>query len=299
MWPPVFMPESRLNRLRKSYPELQTKTQPTKELIMRIRLYGITLGSLLVAATLPVTGFTADESVAVVNGKPISQKTYDFYLRQLQAERPNANLAGNRQLIINELVNRELLYQDAVKKKLDKDPEVAFALEQLRMNTMIQANVGKIAGGMNITDDMLKKEYDEKIAKADISEYKARHILLKTEDDAKAVIKELDNGAVFSDVAKAKSTGPTGPDGGDLGWFKAGQMVPSFAQALTQMQKGTYSKQPVQTQFGWHVILLEDTRKATPPKFEDVKPQLANMMRGQQINAYIENLRKSAKVDLK
>ena len=121
----------------------------------------------------------------------------------------------------------------------------------------------------------------------------------KSEDDAKAVIKELDNGAVFSDVAKAKSTGPTGPDGGDLGWFKAGQMVPPFAQALTQMQKGTYSKAPVQTQFGWHVILLEDTRKATPPKFEDVKPQLANMMRGQQINAYIQNLRKNAKVDLK
>jgi len=266
---------------------------------MRIRLYGITLGSLLVAATLPVTSFAADEPVAVVNGKPISQKTYDFYLRQLQAERPNANLAGNRQLIINELVNRELLYQDAMKKKLDKDPDVAFALEQLRMNTMIQANVGKVAESMNITDEMLKKEYDEKIAKADISEYKARHILLKSEDEAKAVIKELDNGAVFSDVAKAKSTGPTGPDGGDLGWFKAGQMVPPFAQALTQMQKGTYSKAPVQTQFGWHVILLEDTRKATPPKFEDVKPQLANMMRGQQINAYIQNLRKNAKVDLK
>jgi len=266
---------------------------------MRIRLYGITLGSLLVAATLPVSGFAAEDSVAVVNGKPISLKTYEFYLRQLQAERPNANLAGNRQLVINELVNRELLYQDAVKKKLDKDPEVAFALEQLRMNTMIQANVGKVAGDIKITDDMLKKEYDEKIAKADISEYKARHILLKSEEDAKAVIKELDNGAVFSDVAKAKSTGPTGPDGGDLGWFKAGQMVPPFAQALTQMQKGTYSKTPVQTQFGWHVILLEDTRKATPPSFEDVKPQLANMMRGQQINAYIENLRKNAKVDIK
>ena len=147
---------------------------------MRIRFYGITLGSLLVAATLPVSGIAADESVAVVNGKSISQKTYDFYLRQLQSERPNANLAGNRQLIINELVNRELLYQDAVKKKLDKDPDVAFALEQLRMNTMIQANVGKVAESMNITDEMLKKEYDEKIAKADISEYKARHILLKS-----------------------------------------------------------------------------------------------------------------------
>lgn len=266
---------------------------------MRIRLYGITLGSLLAVATLPVTGFAADEPVAVVNGKPISLKTYDFYLRQLQAERPNANLAGNRQLVINELVNRELLYQDAMKKKLDKDPEVAFALEQIRMNTMIQANVAKIAEGLKITDEVLKKEYDEKIAKADISEYKARHILLKTEDEAKAVIKELDKGAVFSDVAKAKSTGPTGPEGGDLGWFKAGQMVPPFAQALKQMKKGTYSKTPVQTQFGWHVILLEDTRKATPPKFEDVKPQLANMMRGQQINSYIQNLRTKAKVEIK
>ena len=266
---------------------------------MRMRLYGITLGSLLAVASLPVTGFAAEEAVAVVNGKPITLKTYEFYLRQLQAERPNANLAGNRQMVINELVNRELLYQDAVKKKLDKDPEVAFALEQLRMNTMIQANVGKIAGDLKITDEMLKKEYDEKIAKADVTEYKASHILLKTEDDAKAVIKELDSGAVFSDVAKAKSTGPTGPDGGDLGWFKAGQMVPPFAQALTQMQKGTYSKTPVQTQFGWHVILLEDTRKATPPKFEDVKPQLANMMRGQQINSYIENLRNKAKVEVK
>ena len=265
---------------------------------MRTRLYGITLGSLL-AATLPLTGFAADEPVAVVNGKPITLQTYEFFLRQLQAERPNANLSGNRQLVVNELINRELLYQDAVKKKLDKDPEVAFALEQLRMNTMIQANVGKVASGADVTDAKLKKEYDEKIATADISEYKARHILLKTEADANAVIKELNNGAVFSDVAKAKSTGPTGPEGGDLGWFKAGQMVPPFSQALAKMKKGTYSKQPVQTQFGWHVILLEDTRKATPPKFEDVKPQLVNMMRGQEVNAYIENLRKKAKVDIK
>jgi len=265
---------------------------------MRTRLYGITLGSLL-AATMPFTGFAADEPIAVVNGKPITLQTYEFFLRQLQAERPNANLSGNRQLVVNELINRELLYQDAVKKKLDKDPEVAFALEQLRMNTMIQANVGKVASGADVTDAKLKKEYDEKIATADISEYKARHILLKTEADANAVIKELNNGAVFSDVAKAKSTGPTGPEGGDLGWFKAGQMVPPFSQALATMKKGTYSKQPVQTQFGWHVILLEDTRKATPPKFEDVKPQMANMMRSQQVGSYIESLRKNAKVDIK
>ena len=265
---------------------------------MRTRLYGIALGSLL-AATLPVTGFAAEDAVAIVNGKPITLKTYEFFLRQLQAEQPNANLSGNRQLVINELVNRELMYQDAVKKKLDKDPEVAFALEQLRINTLIQANLGKVAGSVDTSEARLKKEYDEKIAKANVSEYKARHILLKTEADAKAVIKELDSGAVFSDVAKAKSTGPTGPEGGDLGWFKASQMVPPFAQALTKMKKGSYSKQPVQTQFGWHVILLEDTRKATPPKYEDVKPQLANMLRGTEVNNYISNLRKNAKVEIK
>ena len=214
-----------------------------------------------------------------------------FFLRQLQAERPNANLSGNRQLVVNELINRELLYQDAVKKKLDKDPEVAFALEQLRMNTMIQANVGKVASGADVTDAKLKKEYDEKIAKADISEYKARHILLKTEADANAVIKELNNGAVFSDVAKAKSTGPTGPEGGDLGWFKAGQMVPPFSQALATMKKGTFSKQPVQTQFGWHVILREESRENQPPTLESVRDVLKQRVEQQKFEGYLGRLR--------
>jgi peptidyl-prolyl cis-trans isomerase C len=148
-----------------------------------------------------------------------------------------------------------------------------------------------VAGDIKITDDMLKKEYDEKIAKADISEYKARHILLKSEEDAKAVIKELDNGAVFSDVAKAKSTGPTGPDGGDLGWFKAGQMVPPFAQALTQMQKGTYSKTPVQTQFGWHVILREESRKNEPPTLESVRDSIKQRVEQEKFQAYMQGLR--------
>jgi peptidyl-prolyl cis-trans isomerase C len=259
----------------------------------------LTLAACLSIALLPLSVLAADKPVAVVNGQPISQQTYQLYLKQRQAENPNANVAGNRKIIINELINRELLYQDAVKQKLDKDPDVKFTLEQLRKNTLIQANVRKMARDKPITDAALKKEYDTRIATADITEYKARHILLKSEADAKAVIKELDNGAVFSDVAKAKSTGPTGPKGGDLGWFKASQMVGPFAEAVKKMNKGSYTKTPVKTQFGWHVILLEDSRKATPPAFEQVKNQIRSVMRSRQLQERIMKMRKQAKIEIK
>lgn len=267
---------------------------------MRFRIQGILVAGLLASLALPVTGMAADKAVAIVNGKPISQKTYELYLKQREAELPaNANLAGNRNIIINELVNRELLYQDALKKKLDKDPDVAFAIDQMTRNLLIQADVSRMAKENKIPDSRLKQIYQQQLAKMDMTEYKASHILLKSEDDARAVIKELDGGAKFSDLAKAKSTGPTGPNGGSLGWFKAGQMAAPFSKAVTEMKKGTYSKKPVQTQFGWHVILLEDTRQATPPKFEDVKKQLLTYERTRQLQAYLEKLRKDAKIEIK
>ncbi len=262
---------------------------------MKFHYYGM-----IMAATIgmsAVSGATfAEEVVATVNGKPISQRVYEIYLKKLQSQQPQ--LAGNRELIIQDLVNRELLYQDALKKGLEKDKDVVFALDQIRKNTLIQANVGKFTQDHPITDADLKKEYDENIAKLDMNEYKARHVLLKTEDEAKAVIKELDNGAVFVDVANAKTIEPNS-NGGDLGWFKPQQMVTEFSEAVAKLKKGEYTKTPVKSQFGWHVILLEDTRKATPPKFEDVKQQLRAMMRNQQLQDYITNLRKTAKIDIK
>ncbi|HID50178.1 MAG TPA: hypothetical protein EYP40_11315, partial [Chromatiales bacterium] len=267
-----------------------------KETNMRFMPRGILVASLL-ALALPVAVTAADKAVAIVNGKPISQKTYELYLKQREAEMPaNANLAGNRNTIINELVNRELLYQDALDKKLDKDPDVAFATDQMTRNLLIQADVSRMARENKISDAKLKQIYQQQLAKMDMTEYKASHILLKTEDDARAVIKELDKGARFSDLAKSKSTGPTGPNGGSLGWFKAGQMAAPFSKAVSEMKKGSYSKKPVQTQFGWHVILLEDTRQATPPKFEDVKNQLLTYERTRQLQAYLEKLRNKAKI---
>ena len=266
---------------------------------MRFSTQGIVCGSLLALLAMPMSVIAADKPVAIVNGKPISQKTYELYLKQRESEMPsNANLAGNRNVIINELVNRELLYQDALNKKLNKDPNVVFALDQLTRNLLIQADVSQMAKANPISDAKLKQIYQQQLAKMDMTEYNASHILLKTQDDAKAVIKELDGGAKFSDLAKSKSTGPTGPNGGNLGWFKAGQMAAPFSKAVAGMKKGTYSKQPVQTQFGWHVILLEDKRQATPPSFEDVKKQLLTYERTRELQEYLQKLRKKAKIEI-
>ncbi len=253
-------------------------------------------------AALPFTGTALaaeDTPVATVNGKPISQKVYEMYLRQRQREAGKSGQSVNREQIINELVNRELLYQDALKKGIDKDPQVQFAIEQMKRNILIQGNVARLGREHPISDADVKKEYDNAVKAMNVNEFKARHILLKSEDEAKAVIKELEKGAVFSDVAKAKSIGPSGKDGGDLGWFKADQMVPEFANAVKQLKKGEYTKTPVKTQFGWHVIKLEDTRKAIPPSYEDVSGQLKSMMRTQQLQDYVGKLRMEAKVEIK
>ncbi|MGD8796119.1 MAG: peptidylprolyl isomerase [Thiohalophilus sp.] len=256
--------------------------------------------ALLTTGLLVLSGAArAAEPVAVVNGQPISQDTYEKYLKFRSQQQNGQGGQVSRQALINELVNRELLLQEAKKKGLAKDPEVAFQIEQLKNDVLIQAVISKEVKDHPVTDKELKKTYDDNIASVNAKEYKASHILLKTEDDAKAVIKELDNGAVFADVAKAKSTGPTAKKGGDLGWFNPQQMVPPFAEAVQKMKKGTYTKTPVKTQFGWHVIKLEDERKITPPKFEDVKDRLRQVKSSQQVQQFIMQLRNNAKVEIK
>ncbi len=267
---------------------------------MNKTLTGLLVAGIMLAAA--PTWAAAGQAVATVNGKPISQKSYDYYLAQAM-QRRGQNHQGqggvNREAIINELVNRELLHQAALKEKVENDETVAFQLEQLKVDAMIQGLINKLSKDNSITDKDLRKEYDKRIAGAKLSEYKARHILLKTEEDAKTVIAELDSGSKFEDLAKKKSTGPSAKDGGDLGWFSPSQMVPPFSQAVAQMKKGSYTKKPVKTQFGWHVIKLEDTRKRTPPKFEDIKQQIRMVLQNKRIQEYISDLRKKAKIDIK
>lgn len=255
--------------------------------------------AILASGLLLSTGARAADPVAVVNGEPISQQTYERYLKYRSQQQQGQSGEIDREALINELVNRQLLLQEAKKQNLDQDPNVAFRIQQLQADALIQALIQKEAQNKPISDSDLKKEYDQRVAASNAKEFKARHILLESEDEARAVIKELDSGADFAELAKNKSTGPTADKGGDLGWFNANQMVPPFSQAVAKMEKGTYSKTPVKTQFGWHVIKLDDERAVNPPDFEEVKDQLRSMKSSQLIQQYVIQLRKNADVEIK
>jgi peptidyl-prolyl cis-trans isomerase C len=240
------------------------------------------------------TPLLAQETVvATVNGKPVTQSEVEGYLNQ-------HNLPPQeKERAMSEVIARELVYQDAVAKKLAEKPAVRERLEELRRQVLLGAALEQALLENPVTDEDLRKAYEEGVAQFQATEYKARHILLENEAEAKAVIEQLEKGADFAKLAIDKSTDPAGRNGGDLGWFAPQQMVPPFADALGTLKKGEHTKAPVQTQFGWHVILLEDTREAEPPALDQVREKLTEALRQQHVAKYVERLREKAKVEIK
>jgi peptidyl-prolyl cis-trans isomerase C len=246
------------------------------------------------AAEAPVA---KEDAVAIVNGVAISKAT----LKTLEDEiamRTQGQSFPKKQLL-EELIQRQLLMQDAQKKHLDQSVELKEKMNMAEQSLLSQADLQDFLKTNPITDADLKAIYDkEVVAKMSGTEYKARHILVKTEDEAKKLIAELGKGAKFEDLAKKHSLDPSKDQGGDLGWFSAGQMVEPFSKAVEALEKGKYTQAPVQTQFGWHVILREDSRAQTPPAFDAVKEQIRPMAQQQKVQAMLENLRKEAKVEI-
>ena len=247
---------------------------------------------LLALAAAPVQAAEEAKVLATVNGKQITSTDVERY-RDQRPEEP-----ATPQALLQELINLELLVQDAEKNKLDQDAAFRTDLELTRRALLAQYAVRKRVEDNPVDEARMRQVYDEQIGKAPkATEYRARHILLESEADAGKAIADLDAGGDFATLAKERSTGPSGPNGGDLGWFSAEQMVPEFAQAAAALTPGSYSKAPVQTQFGWHVILLEETREASGPSFEEVKPQIENMLQSMQVREYLEGLRGAAKIE--
>jgi peptidyl-prolyl cis-trans isomerase C len=253
-------------------------------------------GSTAPAATATPAVDKAD-AVASVNGQYIGKSSLETLEKEI-AERSHGQTFPKEKLI-EELVQRELLVQDAVQKQLDKSPEFAAQLEAARKALLTQANLQNFIKANPVTDAELKAEYDSKVAAEKGVEYKARHILVKTEEEAKKLIAELDKGADFSKLANKNSLdAKESQNGGDLGWFSPAQMVAPFSEAVATLENGKYTKAPVKTQFGYHVILREDSRPITPPPLEAVKEQLTPFLQRKKLQGMIESLRKQAKVEI-
>jgi peptidyl-prolyl cis-trans isomerase C len=236
-----------------------------------------------------------EDAVASVNGKFISKKSLETLEKEISQRSRGQSFPKEK--LVDELIQRELLIQDAVAKQLEKTPEFAEKISTIKKSLLSQAAIQKYLEANPVTDAELKAEYDKNMGKSG-EEYKARHILVKTEDEAKKVIAQLKKGKDFAELAKKESTGPSGPKGGDLGWFAAGQMVPPFSEAVKALKDKAYTTEPVKTQFGYHVILREEARAQTPPPFDTVKEQIRPMMQRQKMQTYLDSLRANAQVEI-
>lgn len=258
------------------------------------------LAALLIASAIIVAApaFAAGKAspVATVNGQPISQAVFDAFLAEQKAQGApdSANL---KDAVKEELVRREVLAQEAKKKNLDKKPEVQGQIELAKQAVLIRAYLSDYVRTHPISDSELKAEYDKIKASLGKTEYKARHVLVETEDQAKAIIAKLDKGEKFADLAKQSKDPGSKDKGGDLGWSAPNAYVPPFAEALAKLKKGEYTKVPVKTNFGYHVIELDDSRPLTPPSFDQVKQQLEQRVGNQKIEALVKDLRDKAKVN--
>jgi peptidyl-prolyl cis-trans isomerase C len=258
--------------------------------------------STLVAATftvstaLPAFADEHDPVVASVNGYKIL-KSHLLEVQQLMPQQyQKAPLPQIYPALVNIIIDTKLSAEDARLRKLHEAADFRARMNRVE-DQLLQRVVLQMEMQRPISDEALQARYEKMVAGlSEKEEVHARHILLKTEDDAKAVIKELDKGADFADLAKTKSTGPSGPNGGDLGFFGKGQMVPEFGKAAFAMDKGTYSSEPVKTQFGFHVIKVEAKRKAKAPEFDTVVGQLRAEISQQRGANYVDGLREKAKV---
>lgn len=251
-----------------------------------------------VAEAVTAVAFTVPDPIAVVNGTPIPKASFDQYVERMSG-RIKADTPESSKALVDQLVMEELLVQEAAKQKLAEDAEVKQQLAMVERSVLASTVVRRAMSDYKPTEEAIKKEYETAIAALKGKEYKAAHILVDSEDKAKEIIVALKKDpSKFADLAKEKSSDGSAANGGDLGWFTPNMMVPPFSQAVLKMEKGKFSDAPVQTPFGWHVILLEDIRDATPPSLEELKPQIQQMLQSKSINDYLEKLKAGAKVEV-
>ncbi|HEX8989365.1 MAG TPA: peptidylprolyl isomerase [Rhodocyclaceae bacterium] len=237
-----------------------------------------------------------EDAIAVVNGKSVPAIRANAILTA-QVAQGQADSPQLRNAIREELVRREVLAQEAQKKGFDRKPEVQAQIDLARQGVLIGAYLNDYVHSHPVTDEAIKKEYDTVKATRGDKEYKARHILVDSESDAKAIIDRLKKGEKFEDLAKQSKDPGSKDRGGDLGWATPNNYVKPFSDAMVKLEKGKYTETPVKSDFGYHVIMLDDTRELKMPALDEVKGQIAQALQQKMVEQHIADLRAKAKVD--
>ena len=253
----------------------------------------------LTGMTLPALADDAkDPVIAKINGVEVTQSDLSLALDNLDPQLARLPDEQKKLAALSTVIDAKVIAGKARDEKIDETPDFKTRLEFILDRELHNAYFKKHVVD-TITDDEVKARYDAEVAKLPpVEEVRARHILVKTEDEAKTVIKELSEGKDFAELAKAKSTDPNKSDGGDLGYFKKGMMVPEFEQAAFAMNKGDVSKEPVKTQFGFHVIKVEDKRNAPPPEFDQVKDQVKQIVMRDKYMELLKATKAGAKIEI-
>ena len=262
-----------------------------------------TLSSIVLAAALLAPAVASAQNIAIVNGKPVPKARADALLSQVkrQAESQGQQLPPEAEKQVkDEVVLREIFVQEAEKRGVNASPEFKQQMELARQSILIRELFEDYKRKNPVTQADIQAEYDKFKAQQGDKEYKVRHILVEQEDEAKKLIAELKGGASFEELAKKSSKDPgSAPNGGELDWANAGSYVPEFSAAMTKLEKGQLTETPVKSQFGWHILKLDDVRAAQFPPLEEVKPQIEQRLAQLKLATFRDALQKKAKTDYK
>jgi peptidyl-prolyl cis-trans isomerase C len=261
------------------------------------------------SAALPAFAATDSSVIAIVNGKKIERKDVEKAAQKLQTQVPQSDARALFPMAVEQLINQQIIDDAAVQENIKDTPD--FKKRLAALNEEIDAQKAalpvEIARQMyvekrikeKVTDKVLKEEYNKfRLENEGKVELNAKHIIVQTKEEAEQIIKELNDGGKFDVLAKQRSSGATADAGGDLGWFLREQMIPEFSDAAFKLKKGEWSKEPVKTKFGWHVIYVNDRRTREVPTFEQIKEAIRNKMMQESVADVIKNLRVKAKVEM-
>jgi peptidyl-prolyl cis-trans isomerase C len=252
------------------------------------------------ASTAPATSAATSAPVAIVNGAPIEREYFDFYAKGLAGKNSVSEITPEqRTQALDNLVRAQVIAQEARKQGIDKEPATASLLQLSELNVLQQALSDRYLKDKKPTEQEVRAEYETQVGLLPHQEYHVHHILVATEGFARKLIGELEKGANFSDVAKRESMDPSKTNGGDIGWLTADRIMKPFAEAMVALKKGEFTHKPVQTQYGWHIIRLEDVRDVKPPTFDQVRERLEQVVQAKKFKAYTDGLMTHAKIEKK